>query len=202
MQELNNSDGLLRIMNTPDFKITAEGPVSKAFVSAGSSDFQSALLLVKQLPYKRNENKNDLLVVLRDGYGTCSTKHALLKQLANEQGFVGIELILGVFKMTSANTSSVAKTLEKYDLSYIPEAHNYLKYKDEIIDCTKASWKASDFTSDLMEELTIEPSQITDFKVRYHMLFLEKWLKENKHVPYNLRELWEIREQCIQDLSA
>ena len=188
-------------MNLPDFKINATGPVSVQFLKRNVLNFTEASLFVKELPYKRNENKEDLLTVFSDGFGTCSAKHALLKKLADENEYKEIQLILGIFRMNAINTSSIKKTLEKYKLAYIPEAHNYLRYKNEIIDCTKRNWQASDFEKDILEEIKILPEQITEYKVKYHKEFLKKWIIQNSNVPYNLDELWAIREQCIKDLS-
>jgi len=188
-------------MNSPDFEIKDTGPISKEFLKNNITNFRMASLFIKELPYKRNKNKDDLLSIFSDGCGTCSTKHALLKKLADENGFKNIQLILGIFKMNTRNTPSVKQTLGKYKLEYIPEAHNYLRYKNEIIDCTKRNWKASDFENDILVEIEILPEQITVYKVAYHKEFLRGWLKKNNGVPYNIDELWEIREQCIKELS-
>jgi hypothetical protein len=61
--------------------ILAEGPVSHAFLNRGISGFGQAMEWIKQLPYVRNPDKQNLLTVFSDGCGTCSTKHALIKLL-------------------------------------------------------------------------------------------------------------------------
>ena len=101
-------------MNLPDFKISSTGGISREFLNGNILSFQDAAILVKELRYKRNKNKEDLLAVFSDNCGTCSTKHALLKKLADENGCNKIKLILGIFKMNAENTPSVKKTLEKY----------------------------------------------------------------------------------------
>lgn len=190
-----------REMNKADFNIENTGPVSEKFIAKNIRTFQEAILFVKELPYQRNENKKDLLTVFNDNCGTCSTKHALLKLLAGENNFKNLELILGIFKMNAENTPAVKNTLAKYNLEYIPEAHNYLRYKGERMDFTKVEWKFLEYVQDIMEETVILPEQIADYKVAYHKQFLEKWLQENSQVPYGLDEIWRIREQCIKDLS-
>ncbi|MBL7933751.1 MAG: hypothetical protein JNL60_17745, partial [Bacteroidia bacterium] len=91
-------------------------------------------------------------------------------------------------------------TLKKYNLEYIPEAHNYLKYKGFIIDYTGAGFSPGKYEVDLLAEKEIRPEQITDFKVAYQKEFLSSWLLEQKHIGYSLEEIWTIREQCIRDL--
>jgi hypothetical protein len=43
------------------------------------------------------------VIVLAEQRGTCSTKHALLRRLAIEQG-LDIALVLGIYEMTERNT--------------------------------------------------------------------------------------------------
>jgi hypothetical protein len=91
--------------------------------------------------------------------------------------------------------------LHNYNLEYIPEAHNYLKFKNQILDFTKKNSSENDFINDLLEEIEIEPHQINQFKIEFHRNYLRNWLAENPQIPYSLEELWKIREECIKALS-
>ena len=115
-----------------------------------------------------------------DNCGTCSTKHALLKRLADENDFKNVKLILGLFRMNKKNTPEISATLMQNDLEFIPEAHCYLKFEEQIIDLTKINSKPTDFLDDLIEEIEISPDQITDYKVNYHKNYLVTWLDNNK----------------------
>lgn len=185
----------------PHFDIRAAGPVSNAFLAAGLASFTLAADFVKRLPYGRNKDKKDLLTVLKDGCGTCSTKHALLKQLADENGASGLRLMLGVFRMNSTNTPKLAALLQHYQLEYVPEAHTYLRWKNEVLDFTHPAATVCHVEEDVLTEMEIQPSQITDFKVSFHQNFLHEWLTQNPHIPYSLAAIWDIREQCIAALA-
>lgn len=185
----------------PDFQIISSDAISTEFVNRNILTFSQAALFVRQLPYGRNSNKNDLTTVFLDNCGTCSTKHALLKQLAYENNCNELRLTVGLFKMNGENTAAIATTLEQHNLQYIPEAHCYLKYNDLILDYTKSNSKPSDFIDDLIEEMEIAPNQITDYKVAYHKNYLTDWLDKTERLHLTLDELWTIREQCIQDLA-
>ncbi len=185
----------------PDFEVKPKGKISEAFLKNGILTFGQATKFIQNLPYGRNSNKNDLASLFTDNCGTCSTKHAILKQLADENNFTDIILICGLFKMSSQNTPEISSTLNKHGLVFIPEAHNYLKYKNKILDFTKTDANAIDFIEDLIEEIEILPHQITDYKVNYHKKYLEKWLENDTRIKLSLADLWEIREQCIQDLA-
>lgn len=189
------------MINQPDFDIKSMGQISKEFTDRNIVTFKQASLFIRQLAYGRNAEKNNLATVFTDNCGTCSTKHALLKRLADENEFEKVKLIVGLFKMNKKNTPQVSSTLQKYNLEYIPEAHCYLKFEDKIIDLTKLNSKPTDFLDELIEEIEIIPEQITDFKVNYHKNYLASWLDKNKQINLSLNELWEIREECIQKLS-
>lgn len=186
---------------SPEFEITSTGPVSAAFLLRGIKRFSQAAAFVKSIPYGRNGNKEDALAVFKDNAGTCSTKHALLKRLAEEQGYDDCKLMIGIFRMHGRNSPPVTNTLEVHGLSYIPEAHNYFRFNGHIFDYTFPRGEFSGLEDELMEEIAIASHQITDFKVAFHRKFLSEWLQQNPDIPYTLNELWAIREQCIQDLS-
>lgn len=185
----------------PNFEIKSNGEISMEFLKRNIYSFNEATTFINNLKYGRNDNKDDLKTIFEDNCGTCSTKHSVLKQLADENNNREIKLILGIFKMNGNNTSETKETLDKNKLEYIPEAHNYLKYNNIIFDFTKIGSKPSDFENDLLEEIEILPNQISSFKVEYHKQYLQKWLIENDNIQLNLDELWQIREECIQSVS-
>lgn len=184
----------------PDFEIKPVGEISKAFLDSGIHSYHKAIQFVRELPYGRNPDKDNLKTVLIDCKGTCSTKHALLKTLADENGVRNLELKLGIFRMNAQNTPPVAATLEANKLPYIPEAHMYLKYENQIFDFTRRHSMPEDFEEDLISEQNLLPDQINQYKVDLHKKFLAGWIAE-KNIPFKLDEVWAIREQCIQDLS-
>ena len=184
-----------------NFEIKQEGEISKEFLKQNILNFKDATKFIKELKYGRNANKNDLKSIFKDNCGTCSTKHSLLKKLADENNYSEVKLILGIFKMNSTNTVKIEQTLKTNSLDYIPEAHNYLKYKNEIYDFTKSDSKPSDFEYELLEEIEILPNQTANFKVEYHKKFLQNWLNNNSEINFTLDEIWKIREKCIEDLT-
>src|SRR4051812_29982524 len=98
----------------PEFEITATGPVSTSFLALNISKFSGAAAFVRSLPYRRNTDKADLLCVLSESCGTCSTKHVLLKHLAAENNFSDLSLWTGIFRMNANNTPAIAGTLDKF----------------------------------------------------------------------------------------
>ncbi len=187
--------------NALNFDIKPAGEISKIFLDHKISTFHEAANFVRNLPYRRNKNKFDLTSVFTDNCGTCSTKHALLKKLADENSQAELQLITGLFRMNSINTPKISAILDHSKLDYIPEAHNYLKWQNQILDFTTKSSKPFDFENDLIEEIEIQPEQIVDFKVAYHREYLTQWLIKQK-LNLTLDQLWSIREHCIASLST
>jgi hypothetical protein len=185
-----------------NFPIESGKPISDRFLQHHIIDFSSAIMYVRDLPYKRNSRKDHPPIVLEEQGGTCSTKHALLKVLADENRPGEVKLIMGIFKMNAENTKAVKEILEKYQLEYIPEAHNYLKMGNKIIDATKRSFADTLFAKDLLDEEEISFHQVGNYKVEKHRAYLDDWLTQNPRIPYHLPRLWEIREECIAALAT
>jgi len=182
------------------FDIIADDVISTAFKKLGLGDFREASHYVKQLPYRRNEDKKNPSAVLDERCGTCSTKHALLKRLADENRHPELKLMLGIFKMDSRNTAAIEPVLEKHGLKYIPEAHNYLKVDGDILDVTGLRMSEAELADKLLTEIEITPDQVTDFKVGFHRDYLAKWLAD-EDLSYSLDEIWRIREECIREIA-
>ncbi len=189
------------MLKLPNASLDKGSPLSKQFLEMGISTYHDAVRFVQHLPYGRNSSKVALETVLLEKKGTCSTKHALLAQLARENEILGVDLMLGIYRMQESNTRGVGAVLEAHDLSYLPEAHNYLRFEGLRFDFTKPSSNKLLFEPALEEELMILPAQIGTFKVDYHQAFLADWLtKSGLAAKYTLDAIWKIREACIQAL--
>lgn len=182
-----------------DFILNSEKSVSKKFQELEINSFSEAMIFIKKLPYGRNSNRENFLLVLDEMKGTCSSKHALLKELAIENQKDEVKLMLGIFRMSEKNIPKIKNTLNQFNLDYILEAHNYLKIRNQIFDCTTSNSFELNFVNDLILEIEIEPYQVVDYKVEFHKNILNDWIESQ---PFSLEEIWKIREQCISDLSS
>lgn len=162
-------------------------------------DFEALIEKVKNIPYGRNSNRTDFSLVISENKGTCSSKHAFLKDFANKKNIPNVDLIIGIYKMNEANTK-IGSILKENNLEYLPEAHCYLKINGKVTDITNPNSDFEKLRNDILEEICIEPNQVVDFKVKYHQNFLKNWITENQ-IPFTFEEIWNIREKCIQKLS-
>ncbi|WP_338790235.1 hypothetical protein [Bernardetia sp. MNP-M8] len=163
---------------------------------------------IQNLPYGRNENRHDLSLVLTEQKGTCSSKHAFLKKIADLNEIENVKLYIGIYKMNSSNTPKIGNILLDnefdYRLDYIPEAHCYLKINGIEQDFTDNNSDFEKLRNDILEEIEIETHQVNEFKVNYHQNFLRNWIEnQNKKSDFaiNFDTLWQLREKCIANLT-
>jgi hypothetical protein len=181
--------------------LAADGPVTRLFRAAGIRDFAGAMYHLLQLPYGRIADRSKFWLVLEEGRGTCTTKHATLAELAREQN-INVHLMLGIYEMNERNTPGVGHVLKRYGLSYIPEAHCYLRYLGQRIDVTGVASGAVPIELFLHED-PITVDQIGAYKNDLHKRFLRDWITrvDVVHGP-SLDDVWRIREECIAALGA
>ena len=182
-------------------KLLNSGILSKRLLEMEVFSFKGLIDYVQALPYGRNSNRANPDLVLEEGKGTCSTKHAFVKKVALEQELDKVRLFLCMFKMHAQNTPKIASVLTKDQLDYIPEAHCILKIGGGFLDITSNSSSYNKIKGDVIELKEIQPEQIGEFKVNYHKQFIKNWLIENNS-NYTFSEFWQVREECIKVLSV
>lgn len=188
-------------MDLPQAALTGDGVVAALFRARGMADFAGAARWVQSLPYGRTSSRDDVSLVLTEGRGTCSTKHALLAALAAELG-LDLVLTLGIYEMSERNTPGVGPVLQRHRLTSIPEAHCYLVRAGRRIDITREVTAAAPIAAFLHEE-PIRVDQIGDYKVDLHRRVLADWIvREPAARGRTLSEVWAIREECIARLSG
>ena len=180
----------------PDFALNASRPLGGRFAALGIRDYRGAARYVRSLPYGRNSDRSDWLLVLNEGRGTCSTKHALLAELAREHGR-RVALVLGVYEMDEVNTPGVGAVLKPDGLGRVPEAHCYLAHEGARVDLTRQGGEGQ--IQRFLHEEEIEPYQIGEYKVAAHKGFVRRWAAERGLDP---GRVWRVREECIAALAG
>ena len=118
-------------MQHSDYQLTAKDKITFAIRQKGITSWNALCRYVQLLPYGRNYIRHNLLLVIEEQKGTCSSKHALLKHVADVNNIPNVQLIMGIYKMNEINTPKIGNTLVNNKLNYIPEAHCYLKIDDK-----------------------------------------------------------------------
>ncbi|MFP4845591.1 hypothetical protein [Winogradskyella sp. PE311] len=182
-----------------DFLLNGDDTMTRSINEIGISTLNALCLFIKYLPYGRNSNRLDLSLVWKERKGTCSSKHAFLKRVADLNN-ISVDLILGMYKMNYSNTPKIGDTLKTTNLKYIPEAHCYLKINNNRFDYTSSTSNFNRIKKDILLERQILPEQVSEFKVHFHKIYLRDWIKKN-NILYSFEDIWKLREQCIKKLS-
>ena len=181
----------------PEFPLDPRGASGSSFAARGLTRYRTAARYVRALPYGRTTDRSDHRLVLEEGRGTCSTKHALLAELAREHERP-VDLMLGVYEMDGSNTPGVGEVLRRYGLERVPEAHCYLSFEGWRVDLTGLGPGSEVLPEILLHEERIEPGQIGEYKVRKHRNLVRAWAQG---LSLDFERVWRAREDCIALLA-
>ena len=122
----------------PNPVISKQGIISETFVTLGLTRFWDACNYVHELPYGYNSSTADILILFKEGYGSCTTKHAVIATLALELG-LPVEKTVGVYAMDEELVNGTNRILERYRLPYLPMIHCFLTYSSYRVDLTEGN---------------------------------------------------------------
>jgi hypothetical protein len=179
----------------PNKSLESGFAISKSFSNHGLDDFHQACDYVWRLPYGRNKDRSDWRLVLSESCGTCSTKHALLKALADGLA-LDVDLMVGIYQMREDNTPGVGRVLAEFGIAFIPEAHCYLAYRGKRVDLTRHGFEASEGINEFFAEMAIDPSGIGELKTQFHQNYIK-----GEYGSLGFERVWSAREACIKALS-
>jgi hypothetical protein len=121
--------------NIPDIEIKSLGEMSRKFLELNISSFKEAALYVHNMEYRYNTKKDDRMILFKDNCGTCTTKHAVIANLAEELD-IPLYKHVCVYKFTEEITTGANEILEKYEIPYVPLVHCFLVYDKYSFDLT------------------------------------------------------------------
>ena len=191
----------LRVL--PDKVIDATGPISEHFLSLGVDTFLNACRHVHELPYGYNSDRDDLMILFKEGYGSCTTKHAVIATLAAELG-LPVTKAVGIYAMTEDIVTGADRILVKYKLPYVPLLHCFLVHGDHRVDLTEgnANGKKRAIESFLFTRQVIPNITARDEYLLYRKALSESILKRNELCGIDLKKILHAREEGLALLKA
>lgn len=182
--------------------LTSSKKYTKLALARNLNTWEELTEYIKSLPYGSIPDRTDFSQVFTYNKGTCSSKHALLKLIAEENGFTGIEIWMCVFKMNKIDTPKIGKILDGYKLEYIPEAHCYLRENGIPKDYTGGglSYDRKKEKGLILEDFKIKAYDAGLMKAEFQKKYLISWVKNNKF-PFSAEKIILIRKECINALS-
>ena len=182
----------------PQFRISGDSAVCQEVRRRGFTSFGELAEHVRSLPYGRTAGNEDLCGVLREGRGTCSSKHQLLAAIAHDCGHAEIRLTVGIYEMSEANTRGVGAVLGAAAFNSIPEAHCYLTVHGRRVDLTGlAPGRSSPFEA-LLSEQSVPVTGLRELKLSLHRMAIASWAAGHGVAP---EAAWAVREACIVALT-
>ncbi|KAA0696868.1 hypothetical protein DT594_06005 [Halopseudomonas laoshanensis] len=182
-----------------DFEISGKTPVAEEVKRLGFNRFMALAEYVRDLPYGRPLDSEDILAPLKEKRGTCSFKHRLLSTVADDCDHSEVKLIVGLYEMSERNTPGVAAVLDRAGIAWIPEAHCYLQIDGQRYDFTGLSSGGSSPFESLLQEHIVAPAQLHDEKAQLHQDVISRWAKS---YDWSFEEAWALREDCIKALGS
>jgi hypothetical protein len=129
-------NGMTDIEKLPDKSlVSGNGPMTAAFLSRAISGFRAACDYVRRLPYGYNSDRDDPMILFKEGKGSCTTKHAVIATLSDELG-LPVTKSIGIYPMTEPLVTGTQAIVDRYGLPYIPMVHCFLVHGADRIDLT------------------------------------------------------------------
>ncbi len=180
--------------------LQSEDELISDLLEAGVVTWDDLVRSVRSFHYGRNSKRQHLSLVWYERKGSCSSKHAFLKHVADLCNIPNIELILAFYKMNESNTPGIGTLLEEHGLDYIPEAHCYIKDNGMEVDVTTVQADFSRYSNAILETKVIQANDVIENKISWHKAFIKNWMIETNQIK-SFDEIWVIREACIDQLS-
>ncbi|VVB60465.1 Uncharacterised protein [uncultured archaeon] len=159
----------------PNPIISKKGIISEKFISLNIKTFWDTCSYVHELPYGYNSKTDDILILFKEGFGSCTTKHAVIATLAEELN-IPVYKIVGIYAMNEEIVTGTHQILEKYDLSYLPMIHCFLVYGSYRVDLTEGNNNGKNHS---LEEFLFTEKVIPNISEKDEYLLYKKTLKNH-----------------------
>jgi hypothetical protein len=122
----------------PNPMICDKGILSEKFTSLKIKNFWDACIYIHDIHYGYNSTTDDILIIFKEGYGSCMTKHAVIATLAQEL-CIPVHKMVGIYAMNEEIVTGTNQILDKYHLPYLPMIHCFLSYDSHRVDLTEGN---------------------------------------------------------------
>jgi hypothetical protein len=192
-----------KFMVFPDKPISNVGPISAKFLSLGIHSFSDACRYVHVLPYGYNTDRDDLMILFKENKGTCTTKHAVIATLAEEQSLPIVKNI-GIYRMSEEIVTGTNEILAKFHLPYVPMIHCFLVYGEFRVDLSEGNNNGKNRPiEDFLYTQQVDPNiSAKDEYFLYRRALEEQILKRKEMAEVDIRQILLAREEGLKKLES
>jgi hypothetical protein len=182
----------------PDQSIEDAGPVSGKFMAMGITRFQEACRYVHELPYGYNSDRDDLMILFKEKFGSCATKHAVIATLAEELK-LKVEKSIGIYAMTEEIVAGADRIAEKHCLPFVPMLHCFLVDDKHRVDLTEGNdnGKKKSIEEFLFTRRVIPNISAKDEYLLYRSALKDDILNNDVFKDVDLKQILHAREDGI-----
>jgi hypothetical protein len=182
----------------PEAVITTAGDVSRRFLELGIASFHEACRYVRELPYGYNSDRDDLMILFKEEFGSCATKHAVIATLAEEL-HLKVEKRIGIYAMTEEIVKGADQIADKYELPYVPMLHCFLEHGNHRVDLTEGNHngKKKSIEAFLFTQKVIAHISAKDEYLLYRKALKEDILAQDEFKGIELKRVLQAREEGI-----
>lgn len=159
----------------PNPSITNKGIISNTFINLGINTFWDACKYVHEVPYGYNSTTEDILILFKEKFGSCTTKHAVIATIGEELN-IPVYKMIGIYAMNEEIVTGTNLILDKYHLPYLPMIHCFLIYDSYRVDLTEANNNGKNRS---IEDFLFTEKVIPSFSEKDEYLLYRKALKNH-----------------------
>jgi hypothetical protein len=144
-----------------------------------------------------------LLILFKEGRGSCTTKHAVIATLAQELK-LPIEKNIGIYAMTEEIVTGTNEILREFNLPYVPMVHCFLAYEDFRVDLTEGNHNGKNRPLDqfLHTEAVAPNISEKDEYLRYRKALQDRILLREELRGVDVKHILRARESGVKLLKA
>lgn len=187
----------------PDKPIVPSGIISDRFIRLGIDTFHKACRYVYERPYGYNSDRDDLMILFKEGMGSCTTKHAVIAVLAVELN-LPVEKNIGIYAMTGEIVTGADRICARYDLPYVPMIHCFLTDGDHRVDLTEGNVNGKNRSIDtfLYTERVVPNISAKEEYLKYRRALKDHILSRTELQGAGIKDVLHAREEGLELLKT
>ena len=187
----------------PNKLIPSSGIMSRTFLDLEIAEFIDACRYVHHLPYGYNSDRDDLMILFKEGMGSCTTKHAVIGTLAQEVGLPIVKKI-GIYRMVEKIVTGTESILDRYNLPYLPMVHCFLEYENHWVDLTEGNQNGKNESIDsFLYTETVTPNiSAKEEYLLYRKVLTDRILVGDELPGVRLKQVLQAREEGLELLRS